>query len=89
MTRPPGWLLAVTAPLRREPSAAWSAVRLGLYAAAVLTVLCWGLLSGAPWWVACVLAAVPAVLLSPVALLAQDRLRQGPRGDDAPRRDSH
>lgn len=81
MTRAPRALLTVTAPLRREPRPAWAAVRLLLCTAAVLGTFLWVRSFDPRPWAAAVIAAGPAVLLSPVLLLSVSCLRRGTRRD--------
>lgn len=80
--RAPRPVLAATTPLRRPvASVGWSWVRLGLYVAAVVGAYLWAGSVDPRGWVAVVLAAGPAVVLSPMALLALWRIT-APR--DAP-----
>jgi hypothetical protein len=70
----PPWARAAGASLRKPvASLRWSWVRLAVWLAAPAAVYLWA--SADPrWWVPVVLAAVPSVLLSPMLLLAVERI---------------
>lgn len=79
----PHWSSRYLPPPRppRPPSRRWAAVRLLLYAAAVLGTYCWVRSFDPRPWAAVLIAAGPAVLLSPVVLLSVPPLLRGTRRD--------
>lgn len=76
MTRgAPPWAMRLTAPLRRPTaSLGWSWVRLGVWLTAVPAAYLWALAADGRWWVALTASVVPSVLLSPMLLLALERV---------------
>ena len=91
--RAPRWAETATAPLRRrEASLGWSWVRLGVWAVVVPAVYLWLLSATGRLGVALIFSVGVSVLLSPMLLLAVERITSPGEKDTpsgAPKLDNH